>query len=433
MKKIIRVLIAVIIIFNIFCCSGITFANEVISVVLDGKSVQFDAPPCIIEDRTFVPARALFGGIGVNVEWDESNKMLVASGDNVTAWYQVGNMSSTYVKNGEVHVYQLNATPRIIDDRLFVPVRAIGDIFDVDIGWDEYSRSVIINTGKGGFVYTENLRLDGFVPPQTVMVGGSFVLYGEVVSSTVPVDRVNVKITDKASSRVEVNETQFDIISMSYKLSDIDNRVKFGILSPGEKQMIITAVNMFEQRRVFEYDFEIKRPGGHELGTSMEMLWPVPSSGLITTIFWCDNVFCHSNGGRANGHSAIDIAANENADVVAVQDGVVRDCGFGNYENKHSGYGNYIEVDHGNGIVTQYAHLYSIYVEKGQVVAAGQVIGGVGNTGNSTGNHLDFAIESNGNRCDPLYYLNIPSDARCYEPCDKIYYDKALQSRGIKQ
>ena len=164
---------------------------------------------------------------------------------------------------------------------------------------------------------------------------------------------------------------------------------------------------------------------------NLEMLWPVPSSGLITTIFWCDNVFCHSNGGRVNGHSAIDIAASENADVIAVRDGVVISCGFGDYENGHSGYGNYIEVDHGDGVMTQYAHLYSIYVEAGQSVVAGQVIGGVGNTGNSTGNHLDFAIEKNGMRCDPLEYLNIPPDARCYESCDRVYFDKIMSERGI--
>jgi len=438
MRKIAFVIIAAILIFS---CYMTSFAMDDISVIINGSVVYFDVSPCIVSDRTFVPVREVLEKIGVTVVWDEANKMIVTTKGNISAWFQVDNQAATYVKNGVVSAYHLNAAPRIIGGKLFVPIRAIGDVFDTDVVWDDASRTVVINTAPasqvtaqplaGGQSFPENIALNSFTAPQQINVGQSFVLSGDVSSSPLPLNRVNVKITDKATSRIEINETQFEINDVLYHLSDIDSRIKFGILSVGHKLMEITAVDHAEHRKSFSFEFEVRKPEGAKLGTEMEMLWPVPSSGLITTVFWCDNVFCHSNGGRVNGHAALDIAANENADVISVQDGVVIDCGFGDYSNGHSGYGNYIEVDHGNGVITQYAHLYSIYVVPGQNVSAGQIIGGVGNTGNSTGNHLDFAIESDGKRCDPLYYLNIPSNARCYEPCDKIYFDKALQSRGI--
>jgi len=246
-------------------------------------------------------------------------------------------------------------------------------------------------------------------------------------------DRVNVKVLDKATTITEINETTFNINSTLYNLSDIDNRIPFGKLSKGAKTLQITCVDKYEQRQQFSYDFTIIEPQPASSSTSSTdtMLWPVPSSGIITTIFWCDNIACHSNEGRVGGHGAIDIAANEGAPVIAVKSGIVKLSGFGTNENQKNGYGNFILLDHGNGLETQYSHLHEIYVTDGQYVNAGDTIGAVGNTGRSTGNHLDFYISKDGVRCDPLYYLNIPANATCYEPCDIKYFNAALASRGI--
>lgn len=71
------------------------------------------------------------------------------------------------------------------------------------------------------------------------------------------------------------------------------------------------------------------------------------------------------------------------------------------------GYGNCIDVDHGNGIVTRYAHLDSISVSEGDTVYQGQVIGESGNTGNSTGPHLHFEIRINNESVNPADYVDM--------------------------
>ena len=69
------------------------------------------------------------------------------------------------------------------------------------------------------------------------------------------------------------------------------------------------------------------------------------------------------------------------------------------------GYGNRIEIDHGNGYLTRYAHLSSIYVSVGQKVAKGDVIGMMGSTGRSSGIHLHIEVRKDGTALNPLSLL----------------------------
>ena len=69
------------------------------------------------------------------------------------------------------------------------------------------------------------------------------------------------------------------------------------------------------------------------------------------------------------------------------------------------GYGNMVEVDHGHGLATRYAHLSAIMVVPGQAVAAGQTVGRVGSTGRSTGTHLHYETRIDGEPVDPQRFL----------------------------
>ncbi|MBI3170651.1 MAG: peptidoglycan DD-metalloendopeptidase family protein [Chloroflexi bacterium] len=107
----------------------------------------------------------------------------------------------------------------------------------------------------------------------------------------------------------------------------------------------------------------------------------------------------HTLSGNAYGpgHLGIDINAPEGANVYAAGTGVVTMAAGGwNY-----GYGNVVQIDHGNGYVTVYAHLSSILVSQCQTVGQGSVIGLSGNTGNSFGAHLHFEIRVGGSNINP--------------------------------
>ena len=109
------------------------------------------------------------------------------------------------------------------------------------------------------------------------------------------------------------------------------------------------------------------------------------------------------------GHTGVDININVTGkSIVAVKDGtVVTSTALRNSNGTYRSYGEYVVIDHHDGTMTLYAHMYpnSRTVSEGDTVVQGQVIGTVGTTGNSTGNHLHFEVRINGRCVNPLPYL----------------------------
>lgn len=107
-------------------------------------------------------------------------------------------------------------------------------------------------------------------------------------------------------------------------------------------------------------------------------------------------------GFRWNGtdfHPGVDIACDYGSPIRATADGTVITAGWNS-----GGYGNMVDIDHGNGIVTRYGHASSVVVSAGQYVRRGQVIAYVGSTGYSTGPHVHYEIRVNDRPVDPLSY-----------------------------
>ena len=127
-------------------------------------------------------------------------------------------------------------------------------------------------------------------------------------------------------------------------------------------------------------------PGGAVGGGGF--IWPADNNFLSGNDYW-------------SGHLGIDIAAGEGATVYAADSGVVTMAAGGyNY-----GYGNVVQIDHGNGYSTVYAHLSTYFVGVCQSVSAGQQIATSGNTGNSQGAHLHFEVRQNGGFINPWFVL----------------------------
>ncbi len=120
--------------------------------------------------------------------------------------------------------------------------------------------------------------------------------------------------------------------------------------------------------------------------------------------------------GASTNHNAIDIGGGREGqtNIIASADGTVTDTNTGCVSGNHScggQLGNYVIITHNDGSITRYGHLYSLSVNKGDTVKQGQVIGKMGNTGNSTGPHLDFQVQVNGEIVDPTNLVSA-SDTR---------------------
>lgn len=123
------------------------------------------------------------------------------------------------------------------------------------------------------------------------------------------------------------------------------------------------------------------------------LIWPLPGHTSLTTHFGEVDAFGNP------GHRGIDTPAPEGTPIVAAHSGTVLICGW------NDSFGNQILIDDGVGLSTRYAHMTATAVSPGAVVTAGQVIGYVGSTGDSTGNHLHFEVCVGGILSDPLAYV----------------------------
>lgn len=126
------------------------------------------------------------------------------------------------------------------------------------------------------------------------------------------------------------------------------------------------------------------------------LLWPAPSTTYITSPY---GYRFHPIQKRNKLHTGIDIGAGYGAAVLAAEGGTVLRAGW------NGGYGQYIVIDHGNGLSTLYAHNSVLLVSAGQTVSRGQQIAKVGSTGNSTGPHLHFEVLRYGQTEDPMSYF----------------------------
>lgn len=141
-----------------------------------------------------------------------------------------------------------------------------------------------------------------------------------------------------------------------------------------------------------EYDEKI-RQNQIQIDPGSGYHWPMPGHYYLTSR---NGYRIHPITGRPNSHTGTDIAAPNGTPIEAVKGGVVT------VSERGSSYGNYVVLNHGDGTSSLYAHMSSRAVSVGQVVTQGTVLGYVGSTGSSTGNHLHLEIRVNGSRIDPV-------------------------------
>lgn len=129
----------------------------------------------------------------------------------------------------------------------------------------------------------------------------------------------------------------------------------------------------------------------------------MPSTRPVTTGWYSSNYGYRIDPftGQKAFHEGVDFMADSGAAIHAAGGGIVV------YADTYAGYGNMIEIDHGNGLISRYAHASKVLAKVGDVVMKGQKIGEVGSTGRSTGPHLHFEVRHRGAPQNPEHYLHL--------------------------
>lgn len=170
MKKLLSLVLAML--MMLLCTSLTAFAEEEISIVIDGKYQSYDVMSVIENSRTLVPMRGIFESLGAAVNWDESTRTVMAAKGDIVVMLQIGN--STAWVNGETKA--LDVPAKIIDDRTMVPVRFISETLGCKVEWDGIKKRVFINTPS---LHEEALRtLDG---KRVLFAGNANLYHGRVV------------------------------------------------------------------------------------------------------------------------------------------------------------------------------------------------------------------------------------------------------------
>lgn len=122
---------------------------------------------------------------------------------------------------------------------------------------------------------------------------------------------------------------------------------------------------------------------------------PVNAGWISSHYGWRSDPFT----GKRSLHRGLDFVGKQGSEIVAVADGLVE------WAANRSGYGKTVQIRHGNGYVTRYAHNSKLFVEKGDLVRRGQVIAAMGHSGRATGTHLHFEVIRDGKTVNPLKFV----------------------------
>lgn len=120
-----------------------TFAQNEIKLWIDGNYVESDAAPFIEESRTLVPLRVISENLGLNVDWNsETKEVTISNGEEIFVFV----IGEKYYEKSDSQI-PMDAAPKIVSDRTFVPIRVIAELFNKEVNWDNANRTVVIGSG----------------------------------------------------------------------------------------------------------------------------------------------------------------------------------------------------------------------------------------------------------------------------------------------
>lgn len=141
--KIIVMLLMVIMFINF---APTAYAESPIKLIIDGKEVYTDPKPFIKDDRTLVPIRVIAEGLNAEVSWDNDNRTVHISKDDIQVVLPIDSHLVEYTYDNETNYNLIDVAPIIIDERTFVPIRVVSNILGVGIEWDNDNKTVLVDS-----------------------------------------------------------------------------------------------------------------------------------------------------------------------------------------------------------------------------------------------------------------------------------------------
>ena len=144
--------------------TAVLASQDVIEVYLNDVKIEFDTDPEIVNDRTFVPLRAIVEGFGAEVDWDGETQSISITKDGTTNHLQISSADVSTETDGSVSAAVLDASPYIKDERTMVPLRYISEGFGLLVEWNGEDRVITITNGTdiGEGAPKEFAYYDGF-------------------------------------------------------------------------------------------------------------------------------------------------------------------------------------------------------------------------------------------------------------------------------
>lgn len=215
-------------------------------------------------------------------------------------------------------------------------------------------------------------------------------------------------VVEQQELEVQEKETKdkVDAIEVLVDAKEAELQTVKGQIASKEELIAEYEADIEEQNRVIgELEAAAKKAEEEaaQAGTSTQkydggiFAWPCPAYTRISSPF---GYRMHPTLGVTKFHNGVDLAAPAGSAILAAYNGTVISAAYNN------SMGNYVMINHGDGIYTIYMHASALYVSAGQKVNKGDTIAAVGTTGRSTGNHLHFSVRVNGEYVDPMGYIS---------------------------
>ncbi len=264
-------------------------------------------------------------------------------------------------------------------------------------GWQaRFGQSAFVPAAQAGVIKSQARRDSAYIRENVTLLASKV---GDLQAELIAMGGVSKRVAILAGVSYTDPEIKASLDQSEPVMDDISEGRRDYVSAQGVGRQL----DLIEQQLAWQKDgltmldlVLTKRSGAQ---ARLPTLMPVNYPYLSSSFGWRRNPVT----GRRAMHEGLDFAAPSGAPIYAASGGVVAQAGV------HPGYGKMVEINHGNGLVTRYAHASVLEVQAGDLVEKGQLIARVGSTGRSTGSHLHFEVRMVGHPLDPRLFLARPA------------------------